>query len=698
MSSHDPLQVMPSATCATTAPGMTDSFSVRPPKHQISIVTGSVWVHVVVLVVVAMTLTYPCMRRGLPLGHSTITHILYQHYFDQQIAQGDWYPRWIISMNRGLGSAVFYAQYPLPYYVAWGIGKVLPNHWGAYEEARALGLSLVLAAILAGLFTYAWCSTFTDRLTAVAAAIVYLTFPYSVTIDIYLRAAIGEFWALAFLPLSFYFIERMAAGSRRAMPGLAVAFALVIVSHLFTAVMLAPVLLVYAAWRVDRGQRVLAVGQLFAAFLLATGLAGAYTLPFWVQHRFFNPENFLLTVGANHDPLSQIFSFNGHTFPITLQRPGWLHLVIATRLISLAVAVFIGITLFRSRRKRPQWLRLVVGLVAIAALVRSALASRHVFPTPEIVGAMPLSPYLTEQRAELFLYTLLTFATAAVCYWSIQYFGRNRLADFLIALTLGSYVMMTSWSQQAWKVMHFLWGIQFPWRFNTLLLAATAGLSALAISGLRSAPRRIRLAGALVALGLWGVVALEGARMGSTFSAFRSTASYRFLDEMDSAREIYMQVDPRQALLVQPPDDEKVHVAVVRGTGVATVTSVLSRSIQIDARCATDCILQVGQFYFPAWRVQSVPAAKVKLYAGLPGGLSDLSLPAGAYQLVLEIPHSLPERLGTWLSLVCLLLVVILAISGLPFLRLAPTALTGEPPATAQPAGNKSHASALHAI
>lgn len=685
-------------SCQPGQKDMTDSSSVRTSKHLKSILTAPVWMHVVLLAVVAMAITYPCMRRGLPLGHSTHTHILYQHYFDQQIAQGDWSPRWIIAMNRGLGSAVFYAQYPLPYYVAWGISKVLPNHWGAYEEARALGLSLVLAAILAGLFTYAWCSTFTDRLAAVAAAIVYLTFPYSVTIDIYLRAAIGEFWALAFLPLSFYFIERMAAGSRRAMPGLAVAFALMIVSHLFTAVLLAPVLLVYAAWRIARAEWVPAACQMFAAFLLATGLAGIYALPFLAQRGSFHPENFLLTQGGNADPLSQIFSFNGLTFPSTHQRPGWLHMVIATRLISLAVAVFIGITLVRSRRKRPQWLRLIVGLVAIAALVRAALASRHVFPTPEIVGAMPLSPYLTEQRADLFLYSLLTFVSALLCYWSIQSSRRNRLADFLVVLALGSYLMMTSWTDIVWKSVHFLWNIQFPWRLNTFLLVATAGLAALAISGLRTAPRRRRLAGAVIVFGLWGVVALQGARLGSTFPAFRSTASYPFIDEMDSAREIYMQVDPRQALLVQPPDDEKVHVAVVRGTGVATVASVLPRSIQIDVRCATDCILQVGQFYFPAWRVQSVPAAKVKLYAGLPGGLSELSLPAGAYQLVLEIPHSLPERLGLWLSLACLLLVVILAISGLPLLRLAPTALTGEPPTTEQRAANQSRPSALHAI
>lgn len=677
---------------------MTDSLPIEPQEHETSVATGRTWMHVVVLIIVAMALTYPCMRRGLPLGHSSLTHVLYQHYFNEQIAQGDWYPRWIIRMNRGLGGGVFFAQYPLPYYVAWGIGKVVPNQWGSFAEIRTQGLALVLAAILAGLFTYAWCATFVDRLTAMLAAIVFLTLPYVFTIDIYLRAAIGEFWALSFLPLCFYFIERMAAGSRRAMPGLAAAFALVIVSHLFTAVLLAPLLVVYAIWRVGRSSRVRAAVQVLAAFPLATGLAGVYALPFLAEKRFFHPENFLLTQGANASPLSQMFSFNGSTFPNTTGHPGFLHLVLAARLIALATAAFIAVVLFRSRKKGPQWLRTVGGVVAIAALVRAALAGRHVFPAGEIPGALQLSPYLMEQRSELFLYSFLTFVAALLCYWSTRDSDHKRLADFLMVVALGTYLMMTSWSQVVWKSVHFLWNIQFPWRLNTFLVAATAGLAALAISGLRTGPVRRGLAGAFVVLGVWGFVAVATARTGNTISAFRSPESYQFRDEMDSAREIYMQVDPRQALLVKPYDDEKVHVIVEQGLGVATVTSVLARSIQLDALCQTDCTLQVGQFYFPAWRLQTVPVAKAALFAGLPGGLMEVSLPAGEYHLVLEVPHSIPERLGTWLSLVSMLVVILVAIKGVSFLQIRPTTPDEEPRTTSLGTSAESLASVMHQL
>jgi hypothetical protein len=226
--------------------------------------------------------------------------------------------------------------------------------------------------------------------------------------------------------------------------------------------------------------------------------------------------------------------------------------------------------------------------------------------------------------------------------------------------------MMTSWSLSIWKVFHFLWNFQFPWRLNAFLMAATAGLAALAISDLRRASLRRGLTGAIVALGLWGLVAGQSARTGNMIRAFRSGESFPFEDHMDAARAIYTQVDPNEAILVKAPDDEKIHVTLVRGSGAGSVTSVRPRSIQLAVDCQTDCAFQIGQFYYPAWQAEAGPA-NVELYAGSPGGLMELSLPAGEHHVRLELPKGWSERLGLWLSLFCLLLVSVLAINGVPF-------------------------------
>jgi hypothetical protein len=630
-----------------------------PPYSEAPVVIRRTWAHVALLIVIATAITYPCIRRGLPAGHDSFTHLNYQHFFDAQIAQGERYPRWMPGLNRGLGGGIFFAQYPLPYYVAWGIGKIVPNRWGARLEARTQGLALVLATMLAALFTYTWCATFSDHLTAMLAAIIYLTLPYFVVVDLYMRASVGEFWALSFLPLSFFFIERVAAGSGRAVSGLAVAFALVIMSHLFTAVLLAPALVAYAIWRTQRGRRALAAARTLAGLGLAIGLAGVYTIPFWVHSRYFHPGNVLLAYGANYCPLSQLFSYNALTFPGPTS--GWYLLAVSARVLAIAIAAYVGATWFRTREKRPSLLRFFLALVPIMALVLAATAG-CVTSVTEVHGSLALPLNLIQQRAEIFLCTFLTFEAAVLCHWSIQNPHNKRLANILLILALASYVMMTSWSQIVWKNLHFLWAIQFPWRLNEFLAIATAGLAALAISELRKGSLRRWRAGRIVALAMWGFVAVQSACIVIRNSG--SSRSIAFDDSMDFARPIYSQVDPRQALLVKPPDDEHIHASLEHGFGFAAITFVQPRSVKVHADCETACTIEIGQFYYPAWRVRGVADAVMR--AGSSGGLMEVSIPAGEHDLDLELPLGWSERFGAWLSLACLLLVLVVAIAGLP--------------------------------
>lgn len=161
------------------------------------------WSHLAFLVLAAVVMTLPCLTSGLPNSDDAPTHVSYQHFFNQEIAHGVWYPRWIFGLNGGLGSGIFFAQYPLPYYVAWAIGKLSPFHWEPYLETRSLGLGIVLATVIAVLSTYFWCASFSDRSSAAAAALVYITSPYLLTVDLYMRVAVGEYWSIALLPLCF---------------------------------------------------------------------------------------------------------------------------------------------------------------------------------------------------------------------------------------------------------------------------------------------------------------------------------------------------------------------------------------------------------------------------------------------------------------------------------------------------------------
>jgi len=648
-----------SLDASTAIDGIMESSQKAFPTARERVLTGP-WLHIALLIVIAVALTYPNLQHGLPLGHDSNSHIRYQHFFNEQISSGDLYPRWMPGLNRGLGGGIFFVQFPLPYYVACGIGRTIPNHWGVYLEARSQGLALVLATILAALFAYAWCATFSDRLSAAAAATVYVTLPYFLAIDLYMRVAVGEFWAFSVLPASFYFIELMIAGSRRALPGLTVVFALVILSHIFTAVLLAPVLLTYAIWRAENGRRIAAAVQTTAAFILAGGVAGVYTLPFLVHRHFMHPLNFIPVFGANYSPLSQMFSYNKFTFPTA--EAGWHHLSQASRLLGAAIIAFIGVNWFNSRKVEPRFLRMLLAALSILVLGMALLAG-HFHSFGEVPGALPLPQYLVDQRAKIFLCSFLTMEATLACYWWVRSPRHRSLTNFLMVLGLASYLMMTSWSFQVWKRVTFLWNLQFPWRMNVFVAVAATGLAALAFAELRVAPPPRRFLGVLAALTLWSLVAVGVARVGDVRRAFESRASLEYQENRDNALPIYTQVDPKQALLVQPAADRKVHVTFEQGSGSAEVTSVQPRLISFNANCANNCTLQIGQFYYPAWRATDSPTgAKIPLRPTSPGGLMEVSLPAGEYSVQLELPRGWSEQVGFWVSLASMLLAAILAL------------------------------------
>lgn len=623
------------------------------------------WVHIVLLVVAAMALTYPFMVQGLIPGHDRRVHLEYQHFFNEQIAGGDLYPRWMAGLNLGRGSPIFFVQYPLPYYVAWGIRHLIPNHWGDYTETHTQGLGMVLATILGALFTYAWCSTFVDSLSAMVASAVFLTMPYFFSIDLYLRNAVGESWALMLMPLSFYFVERRSAVPGRSLAGLAAIFALLLLSHLFTAVLFVPVLLAYAAWRAEPANRFSAALQTASALALGAALAGVYTLPVFAHRHFLHPENMLTFLGANYSPLSQMFPYDRSMFP--RDTPGWHYLGRSARYLAAVTICLVGYACYRFRREGFLYFRTFLAVLSIVTLGLTFMAG-HLPGLGEVRGTLPLGHELVDQRAHIFLASFLTLEAALLCYWSLRRQKNGGLANFLVCMALLSYLMMTRWSLIVWSAIHPLWSIQFPWRFNVFLALATAGLAALAISNLGKRPLRERVLGSVLAIIVWGLIAGGTAKAGHVKDVFWGTQPVAYEPGRDAALPVYAHVkNLQEALDVMPSQEAHLDVVVTAGRGKAEVNIVHPRLIELYATCESDCTLQIGQFYYPAWRARLMQGgSEITLRAATPGGLMEISLPPGENNIVVELPRGWSEQIGPWVSLVSLILVVVLALSDKP--------------------------------
>jgi hypothetical protein len=618
----------------------------RDPKPAMEkpIVSGPVWLHLLVLILAATVFTYPFLRSGLPHGDDGGVHVTYQHFFNAQIALGDPYPRWIFGLNGGLGSGIFFVQYPLPYYVAWGVGKITPFHWGPYFESRSLGIGVVLATFLAAVSTYFWCSRFADRLSAAAAALVYITLPYYLTVDGYMRNAVGEIWAISLLPLCLLFVELLRSRNRFALSGLALAFGALILSHLFTMILFVPILILYAICRGGR-ERLRTVTQTLVALAIGCTISGVYSFPVLMQFHYMHPLGLLVARGANYSPLSQMFTFNTFTYPLVSI---WHRRAMVARALSLVVAAFIAVAWFRTRGRQQRIEGLLPAVLSILLLLVGAIAGHLPF-TDEVRGAQLLDSQSLEHHAEIFVCTFLTIQAALLCYWVIRAPHRKGIANFFLVVALASYLMTTSWSQLIWKSFHFLWNIQFPWRLNAFLAVATAGLCALTFAELRVWPRTTRIVGVCVAVLLWSIVAVYSVRAG--FYSRIDFAPVKFEHDRDGASPVYAQADPSAAFNLISPSDKKLHVNVMQGSGTASVVSISPRQFEVQADCESVCRLQVGQFYYPLWQAIASPGnVDVHFGPGFPAGLMELSLPPGNYLVRISMPLSWPERAGVWMS------------------------------------------------
>ena len=220
----------------------------------------------------SLLLSIPLIRFGLPYGMDALEHLSWYRCFAQQLWSGELYPRWLLGMNGGLGSPDFFVYGPLPYYVAAAFR--LLTHGPGHESAE-LGVSLWLALVISGVAAYIWLKDLVGGVWAPAiGALIYMAVPYRIKTDMYTRIALPELWALAWLPLLMYFTSRaVRQRTRSALTGFAIAYALLLLTHLFTALMFSPVPLLYAGFLSAPRTRVRAVAELVLSMSLGAALA-----------------------------------------------------------------------------------------------------------------------------------------------------------------------------------------------------------------------------------------------------------------------------------------------------------------------------------------------------------------------------------------------------------------------------------------
>lgn len=554
--------------------------------------------HILVLSLFTLLICGPVLFYGLPdWGNDSIEHARWAKGFSIQFWGGELYPRWLSNANAGLGAPSFFIYPPMPSYVAalfYPLVKSIDPH-GFYS----IGLSAIVSILVSGIGVYFWCRTIAGATAALFAALVYLILPYHLAVNLYTRGAMGELWALAFLPFILLSVDAMIAGKRWGGVALIVSYSLLVYSHLPTTVCFSLVPLAAALFLSEPGRKLRVFLRVAAAMTIGMCLAADYVLPAQFEGRYMSLEE------------TNSGEFDYHRWWLTQIQPLFdarTRLLLLT-LVTLGFVAGAAWLCYRYmpatavRERRLFWF--LLGASAAALFMTTQLSA-------PVWILFPLLQELPFPTRFLQTFNILVAGIAALAFPYIRS-SRSRAVSGFIVLMLFTWVGTGIWAgSKAYSV----------WR-------PFAPAQALYYEKVHHYQRDYPA--------FWPKWTMSGKM--SNFPEF----------------EQYISRNPPRTLRLTSAEGQQI--------GAASVVNWNPRKIILAVRAPEPARLTVIHFYFPGWRGHiDSPATDISVAPTAPDGFLKMDVPQGNYRLELILDQEPPERIGNLLSLAALVVTAGLAV------------------------------------
>lgn len=300
-------------------------------------------------------------------GDDAAQHYWWSKEFIYELGQGNLYPRWLSGAYSGRGSPIMVYYPPVPFYASALFYVLLGDpllslYWGC-----CLGL------LVSGITMYFYSRTLLSHRESLLGAAFYMTAHYHL-FDFYQRMAQHEFWAFAWVPLLLYGINRLHQENHwRPLLYVASGYALLLMTHLPTALMITLLLPVYAliltrnVWQLTR---------MVVGLTLGVGMAAIFLVPFLFERSYLKPlgakaANQYFHAGFLFENLNQAFKqiplpSNG-SFDLFLLAGDWMAVGFLALLI--ICTVFIWKSAFRQNPAlRALWVITLISLLMTTRL------------------------------------------------------------------------------------------------------------------------------------------------------------------------------------------------------------------------------------------------------------------------------------------------------------------------------------------
>jgi len=531
-----------------------------------------------ILAIAALLFALPMLIYGPMVdGHDTYEHLNYSYHFSQQFWKGEWYPRWLTGMNHGLGSPSLFVYPPLPSYV-----YALLEPAGKIGHVNAFRMEEFLVLFGSGVCAFLWLSTMVDWGIALAGAVFYMLMPYHLAVDYYRRTALSECWALAWMPLILYLGAKTILRKERAhQVGLAVACALLILSHVVSALMFFLIPMAVAISSSPRGQKLRFLLRVAGPMLLGVGLSSFYLVPALFHARYF--------------PVSRL----------------------------------------------PLWSNLQANLLTLRKLYESSGFIRTIaFTTFDMI------------------------ALCAICGVLVLLKSRDpssrKQASFWLAVCIIPTFLMSSLSFPVWKLFPSLFAaVQYPWRFNVVLCLASAAIVVVFLSEIWSLSRLSRGVALLLLFAATNPWLIS---YGIIWRRYQTQTAQQKppVNDDDGWFPAWSVPGIDETSALRASREPKVRFLGIAGT--SNVRRWEPRHIEFQTDSPTGGPVMINQFYYPSWTASAAGAVQpLEVKAAMPEGLLELEVPGGRQEVRVDMPIGLSERVGRWVSALCVVLSAMLA-------------------------------------
>jgi hypothetical protein len=274
---------------------------------------------------------------GYPaVGHDSDVHLNWLEQFSRLFHQGLFYPRWFNDSNGGFGSPTFYFYPPLPYWIASFVRSLLP-----FVPSPFFNLIMLIATLGSILTSRALFKQYSSNDLAIWTATLAYSFIAYRFADIFIRDALGEHWAMMFLPLVF--LRRKDSVQQIAV--YAIAWTGLLLCNIPTAILVAITLCLWII--IERDYEILK-HHLYGG-LVAVLVSAVYLLPSMMLRKYIHAEHLY----------DIVFATSGFALLDLFQHRGWLRFLSSITLVAGLISAF------RGRNARNTWWWITVFCVVI---------------------------------------------------------------------------------------------------------------------------------------------------------------------------------------------------------------------------------------------------------------------------------------------------------------------------------------------